>query len=113
MEYKEFLAIIDKDFCRDNIGQWVVPLLFGEPICKLPDNRHQALISAIILDANLRKNPVKCEHAVTFMKRILDAEHTELASPLKEDEEFWFLSIFSVYHPKKPDQVRMVFDSSA
>lgn len=47
------------------------------------------------------------------MKRILDAEHAELALPLKEDEEFWFLPIFSVYHPKKPDQVRMVFDSSA
>lgn len=47
------------------------------------------------------------------MKRILDAEHAELAPLLKKDEEFWFLPIFSVYHPKKPDQVRMVFDSSA
>lgn len=67
----------------------------------------------MIIDANLRKNTVKCEHAVTFLKRILDAEHAELAPPLKKDKEFCFLPIFSVDHPKKPDQVRMVFDSSA
>lgn len=56
----------------------------------------------MILDAYLKKNPVKCEHAVTFMKRILDAENGELAPTLKKDEEFrfWFLTIFSVYHPK-------------
>ncbi|XP_065944078.1 uncharacterized protein [Magallana gigas] len=113
VEDKEFLAIMDKEFCRDNSGQWVAPLPFREPRCKLPDNRQQALRRAMILDTNLRKNPVKCGHAVTFMKRILDAEHAELAPPLKKDEEFWFLPIFSVYHPKKPDQVRMVFDSSA
>lgn len=67
----------------------------------------------MILDANLRKNTVKYKHAVTFMKRVLDAELGELAPPLKKDEEFCFLPIFSIYHLKKPDQDRMIFDSSA
>lgn len=113
VEDKEFLAIMDKEFCRDNNGQWVAPFSFREPRSKLSDNRQQALRRAMILDANLRKNPVKCGHAVTFMKRILDSEHTELAPTLKKEKEFWFLPIFSVYYPKKPAQVRMVFDSSA
>lgn len=60
VEDKEFLAIMDKEFCRDNSGQWVAPLPFREPRRKLPNNRQQALRRAIILDASLRKNPVKC-----------------------------------------------------
>lgn len=47
------------------------------------------------------------------MKKILEKDHAEPTPPLKEGEECWFLRIFAVYHPKKPDQIRVVFDSSA
>ena len=47
------------------------------------------------------------------MKKVIDNGHAELAPPLKKDEECWYLPIFGVYHPKKPDQIRGVFDSSA
>ncbi len=33
--------------------------------------------------------------------------------PIHEDEECWYLPIFGVYHPQKPGQIRVVFDSSA
>ena len=36
-----------------------------------------------------------------------------IAPPLKPNEECWYLPIFGVYHPLKPEKVRMVFDSSA
>lgn len=32
---------------------------------------------------------------------------------LSDGEECWYLPLFGVYHPKKPDQIRRVFDSSA
>lgn len=88
---------MDKKFCRDKSGQQIAPLPFREPRHKLLDNRQQALRRAMIVDANLRKNPVKCEHAVTFMKHILDAEHAQLSPPLKEYEAFWFLPILYMY----------------
>ncbi|VDI30798.1 Hypothetical predicted protein [Mytilus galloprovincialis] len=47
------------------------------------------------------------------MSKILDNNHAELAPPLGEHEECWYLPLFGVYHPKKPDQIRGVFDSSA
>lgn len=37
---------------------------------------------------------------------------TELAPPLKEDDECWYLPAFGVYHPQNPDQIRLVFNSS-
>ncbi|XP_021344067.1 uncharacterized protein LOC110443943 [Mizuhopecten yessoensis] len=47
------------------------------------------------------------------MDEILSRGHAELAPPIKEDEEVWYLPIFGVYHPQKKDQIRAVFDSSA
>ncbi len=47
------------------------------------------------------------------MGKMLENKHAELAPPLKENEESWYLPTFGVYHPRKPDQIRVVFDSSA
>ena len=53
------------------------------------------------------------DHALTFMEVILSKGHAEIAPPLQSNEECWYLPIFAIYHPKKPDKIRMVFDSSA
>lgn len=53
------------------------------------------------------------EHAIAFMDKVLSKGHAEIAPVLQDEEECWFLPIFDVYHPKKPNQIRMVFDSSA
>ncbi|XP_069830268.1 uncharacterized protein [Dendropsophus ebraccatus] len=53
------------------------------------------------------------DHFIAFMKRIFDNDHAEPAPPLQEHEECWYLPFFGVYHPRKPKQIRVVFDSSA
>ena len=47
------------------------------------------------------------------MKKMIDKGQAELARSLKKDEECWYLQIFGMYHLKKPDQIRGIFDSSA
>jgi len=47
------------------------------------------------------------------MQKIFDHDQAELAPPLSEGAERWYLPIFGVYHPRKPTQIRVVFDSSA
>ncbi|XP_056020363.1 uncharacterized protein LOC125680242 [Ostrea edulis] len=108
-----FLSMMDRELYRNDSGQWVAPLPFKEPRRRLPDNRQLAVKRAHILDVNLKRNPEKCLHATTFMQQIIDSGHAERAPPVNEREEFWYLPIFSVYHSKKPNQIRMVFDSSA
>ena len=49
----------------------------------------------------------------SFMEKILDNGHAELARTLEEGEEQWYLSMFSAYHPKKSEKIWVVFDSSA
>ena len=47
------------------------------------------------------------------MREILDSGHAEIAPPLEEGTECWYLPLFGVYHHKKPNQIRGVFDASA
>ena len=47
------------------------------------------------------------------MGKILNNNHAEVAPPLQENEERWYFPLFGVYHSKKPEQIRGVFDSSA
>ncbi|KAL0159384.1 hypothetical protein M9458_043109, partial [Cirrhinus mrigala] len=47
------------------------------------------------------------------MEKIFTNGHPEVAPPLREGEECWYLPIFGVNHPQKPNQIRVVFDSSA
>lgn len=63
--------------------------------------------------ASFKKNPLKMEHSISFMEKVFSKGHAEIAPVLKNEEECWYLPIFGVYNPKKPNQIRMVFDSSA
>lgn len=110
---REFLQIMHESLQKDNTGNWVAPLPFRQQRLKLPNNRSLALRRANALDVNLQKNPIKKEHFLAFMDGILKNGHAEVAPPISEQEECWFLPIFGIYHPKKPDQLRAVFDSSA
>ncbi|XP_062594607.1 uncharacterized protein LOC134256029 [Saccostrea cucullata] len=72
-----------------------------------------ALKRAMILDSSLKKNEKKCQHFVTFMDKVIHSGAAEIAPELKDGQEVWYLPLFGVYHPKKKDQIRGVFDSSA
>ncbi|XP_048751486.2 uncharacterized protein LOC125663228 [Ostrea edulis] len=113
IEDRMFFKQMDSEFLRDSTGSWVAPLPFRENRQRLPNNREQAIQRARLLDASLRKNAMKKEHFLTFMGKILDNNHAEVAPELSDGEECWYLPLFGVYHPKKPDQIRGVFDSSA
>lgn len=66
-----------------------------------------------MLTDSLRKNPTKKQHFTEFMEKIFSEGHAEPAPGLAKDQECWYLPLFGVYHPQKPEQIRGVFDSSA
>ena len=52
-------------------------------------------------------------HYLEFVEKMLTNKHAEIAPPLQEGQECWYLPSFEVYHLKKPGQICVVFDSSA
>lgn len=113
IEDKQFINLMDKEMFIDEGNSWVAPLPFRTSRSHLPNNREQALSRFNSLCRTLERKAEMKQHFVTFMQRIFDQDHAELAPPLAEGEECWYLPIFGVYHPHKPGQIRVVFDSSA
>ncbi|KAK3545643.1 hypothetical protein QTP70_008781 [Hemibagrus guttatus] len=113
IEDRRFLDIMDREMFMDESNSWVAPLPFRTPRQRLPNNRDQALTRLSSLLRTLKKKPEMKSHFVTFMQNIFDRDHAEVAPPLREGQECWYLPIFGVYHPQKPGQIRVVFDSSA
>ncbi|XP_052762425.1 uncharacterized protein LOC128205058 [Mya arenaria] len=112
-EDREFNQLMEESFVKGPSGNWTAPLPFKSNRKKLPSNKGLAVRRAQLLDTSLKKNPTKKQHFVDFMENILEKGHAEEAPPLLPGEEHLYLPIFGVYHPKKVDQIRVVFDSSA
>jgi hypothetical protein len=112
VEDKQFLSLMKSDFQQDDTGHWSAPLPFKQPKPPMPNNRLQAWKRAQVLDSSLRKNQNKLDHFITFMDKVLKSGAAEIA-PKDIPGECWYLPLFGVYHPRKPDQIRGVFDSSA
>lgn len=113
IEDRHFIQLMNREMCINDANSWVAPLPFRTPRPRLPNNREQALSRFTSLCRTLDRKPVMKSQFLTFMQKILDQDHAELAPPLCEGEECWYLPSFGVYHPRKPDQIRVVFDSSA
>ncbi len=113
VEDRQFIQLMDKELFMDDNNSWVAPLPYCSPRQRLPNNREQALSPFNSLCHTLCRKSEMREHFVEFMQRIFDNDHAEPAPPVNPGEEGWYLPSFGVFHPRKPSQIRVVFDSSA
>ena len=109
----KFLKVMESGFVKGPDNRWVAPLPFldGRPV--LDNNRPLALKRAKSLDYSLKSNPTKREHVLQFMSKMIEKGHAEVAPSLPPGNECWYLPMFGIYHPRKPDSLRLVFDASA
>lgn len=92
------------------------PLPFKSDDLSLPNNKGHCLRRLLSLKRRLLNDSKLKEDCLAFMKKTLDNGH---ASRVPVDQlstekgKVWHLPHFHVYHPRKPDQIRVVFDCSA
>ncbi|XP_076045077.1 uncharacterized protein LOC143027605 [Oratosquilla oratoria] len=113
IEDRKFLDVMNSEFRKDQSGHWVAPLPFRPNVVATSNNRDFVWHRTLSLHRSLSTKPEKRQHMMAFMQKMLDRGHAEVAPPLKSDQKCWYLPLFGVYHPKKPDKIRVVFDSSA
>lgn len=113
LEDQAFLDIMDSGFQMSECGKWTAPLPFRTCRPILHNNREAAMKRVISLKNSLIHNLTKAAHVREFMQKILDRQYAEPVPVTTSNAEKWYLPLFSVYHPKKPNSVRVVFDSSA
>ena len=115
---RKFLDTMEIGIHKNETGHWEMPLPFRQTEVRMPNNRIQAVNRLNGLLRTLKRKPQMQKDYLEFMEKILTKGH---ASPVPQEEvtskgqtgKVWYLPHFGVYHPKKPTQIRVVFDSSA
>ena len=115
MEDERFLRILEDGVKKQSDGRYVMPLpLKSDSVC-LPNNRQLAVKRWNQLKARFKKNPKFFTDYQAFMKDIIlqCAEEVPVDRLKVQDGKVNYVPHTGVYHPKKPGQIRVVFDCSA
>ena len=123
IEDRRFVDIMEKGIHKNEFGNWQLPLPFRSPNIILPNNREQAVRRLRNLLRVFARKPNMKKDYFEFMGKLLKRNH---ATPLPESRAIrgqdhddikrrnvWYLPHFGVYHPRKPNSIRVVFDSSS
>ena len=114
VEDEKFIDLLSSQIRVNEEGHLEMPLPFKDENVALPDNRHTALKRAESLARQLRNKESYCRHYCEFMRQIIEEGHAErVPSDEIDNVKRWYIPHHGVYHPKKPDKVRVVFDCSA
>ena len=97
-------------------GHIEIPLPFHHPDIKMPNNREQAVKRANWQKKKMLHNQRYHRDYTTFVNDIITKGYaqkvTKEAQPA-EASKVWYLPHHGVYHPKKPENIRVIFDCSA
>lgn len=109
-----FIQHLSANIKQKENGRYELPLPFkcsGQP--SLPNNRKLAAVRLQHLKKRLKSNKQYSEHYKAFMEEIINKGDAEPAPAILEGETVWYIPHHGVYHPQKPDKLRVVFNCSA
>ena len=101
---------------KDNIhltedGHYEMPLPFRDDSVELPYNRKLAETRLGHLKRRFERDKKYKEDYISFISDVIKNGYAERAP--KTNGRAWYIPHHGVYHPKKPDKIRVVFDCSA
>ncbi|CAI5660438.1 unnamed protein product [Oreochromis niloticus] len=93
-------------------GHLEMPLPFRERP-QLPNNKQLAMFRLKRLKGRMDKNPKYKEDYIQFMNSVFKDGDAEEADGTSTGSNTWYIPHHGVYHPRKPEKIRVVFDCSA
>ena len=103
--------------CSRSNGKYEISLPFSSESPVLPNNRGAARRRLEVLKKKFERNSKFARDYICQMTNLIDKEYAEKVpetypNNLRE-ECHWYLPHHGIYHPQKPDKVRIVFDCAA
>ena len=112
----KFMNIVEDSVMQCEDGHYQVSLPLRDLNLQMPANRSQAERRALYLKRKFSKDVKFREDYVACLEKVIGDGFTEKV-PLdvleRSDGKVWFIPHHGVYHHKKPDKIRVVFDCSA
>ena len=115
-EDKKFLKIVSEGIQRTDDGHYEIPLPFRSCDIRFPGNKEQVLQRAYWLKRKLKKNSAFYEDYVKFKADIITKGYAGKVPPDRLNSvtnNVWYIPHHGVYHSRKPEKIRVVFDCSA
>nr|XP_055051100.1 uncharacterized protein LOC129436861 [Misgurnus anguillicaudatus]XP_055051101.1 uncharacterized protein LOC129436861 [Misgurnus anguillicaudatus] len=107
-----FLDKLREGINKNAQGHYEMPLPFKQrPF--LPDNRELAIVRLNHLSRKFSKEEKYKSDYITYMNDIIERGDVEIVNDDGINGEKWYIPHHGIYHPKKPDKLRVVFDCSA
>ena len=94
-------------------GHYYLPLPLRDPNKVIPNNRTQCLQRALWLKQRLLKNDKMFNDYKAFMKTNIEKGYVKVAPTSSTPDRTWYIPHHGVYHPRKPEKIRVVFDCTA
>ena len=112
-EDKQFMKIVENGIHKDEEGYYEIPLPFKREMPVLPNNKAMAEKWLTHLKRTLICDPKLYQDYKAFMEQIIQNGDAEEINNEKEPTNAWYIPHHGVYHSKKPNKIRIVFDCSA
>ena len=110
-EDKNFLDIVEKKTSKKDY-HCAAPLPFRDDRFFIPNNRGQAFRRLIFLQGRFLKDQKFFDDYKKFMDNLLIKSYGKQSEVVLSGKT-WYIPHDGVYHPSKPDKIRVVFDCSA
>nr|XP_046230542.1 uncharacterized protein LOC124051127 [Scatophagus argus] len=108
----QFLHILNDKVKHNEEGHLEMPLPFRvRP--QLPNNKQLATVRLNHLKRKIEKSPKYKEDYIKFMDNVFGDGDAEETSAAPRGGNTWYIPHHGVYHPRKPEKIRVVIDCSA
>ena len=125
-EDRKSIEIVEQGAHQCEDGHYELPLPLKNESINLPNNKTAALRRLSQLKRRFEAKNGQGYYAgyVEFMKKLIDSGYAERVPEMPDSEHkssdqaqtkhnVWYIPHHGVYHPKKPNKIRVVFDCAA
>lgn len=109
-----FIQLLSDNITQREDGHYQMPLPFKStdpPL--LPNNKKLATVRLQYLKKRLKNNKQYHDQYKAFMEEMIKKGDAEPAPTTEGNQTEWYIPHHGVFHPKKPEKLRVVFDCSA
>ena len=115
MDDRRFMAKVKEGITHRSDGHYELPLPLRNESLALPNNEKLAVHRLQQLKLRFRRDEKYKEDYTAFMNDMIKKGYAEKIpkDEVRKDGKTWYLPRHGVFHPQKPDKIRVVFDCSA
>ena len=108
----QFLRMVESSITQLEDGHLQMPLPFRSRPC-LPVNKAQSSLRLCHLKPKLERDKMYRDDFVNFVQDVIKYGDADEAQADVKEGSVWYIPHHSIYHPKKPNKIRVVLDCSS